>query len=30
MRAQAEGFNEQDLDDIATYLSGLGNADAKK
>ena len=30
MRAQAEGFSEQDLDDIATYLSSLGTAGAQK
>ena len=30
MRAQAEGFSEQDLVDIATYLSSLGAAGAKQ
>ena len=30
MRAQAEGFTEQDLDDIATYLSSIGAEGAQK
>lgn len=30
MRAQAEGFSEQDLDDIATYLSSIGAEGAQK
>ena len=30
MRAQAESFSAQDLDDIATYLSSLGTAAAPK
>jgi cytochrome c553 len=29
MRAQAEGFTAQDLDDIATYLSGLAAEETK-
>ena len=30
MRAQTEGYSEQDLDDIATYLSSLGGDAAQK
>lgn len=30
MRAQAEGFTAQELDDIATYLSSLAPAGAQK
>ena len=29
MQAQAEGFSAQDLDDIATYLSGLAAEETK-
>lgn len=29
MRAQAEGFSTQDLDDIATYLSSLAAGESK-
>ena len=30
MRAQAESFSAQDIDDIATYLSSLGAESAKQ